>query len=478
MDIVQGKRKAKNAFEKASDRISLYLLPPVHEVTLEDFEHAAVERLNVLKEIDEAHAKGLKPQELQHRLREIARKIPLKTREDERKDALGHFALRLAYGAREHEQSWLIRQESLLLRFRMENQLQLGVLDTAALLKGSGVEYSTLPEERLEAYHASLAALLPPGTSAAAARALVGSDFYVVPFERALDLVARRRCLVVEGDAFVYKSDLVGIVLSHFQSLLKDALARVPTAKKEGTAKGKLHSDERVDSVLALLSHSSLTSAADHQWDQAGGLDMARIDEVAARSFPPCMRALLQGLRTQHKLKHMGRMQLGLFLKGAGVTMEESLAFWKEEFVRVMPEKTFEQQYAYNIRHNYGKEGRRADYTPYACVKVIASGSSSQGADLHHGCPFKNWETERIHSMLARSGAPQSATAEIIESVRENHFQIACRRFFELTHPGADRQVAVKHPNQYLRESLDFHARAAEGSEDSAAATAAAPPAQ
>jgi len=475
MDIVQGKRKKKDVLQVPSDRISLYLVPPVHEVTLEDFEQAAVERLNVLKEIDEAHAKGLKPQELQHRLREVARRIPLKTREEERRDALGHFALRLAYGAREHEQAWLVRQETLLLRFRMENQLQLGVLDTAALLRGSGVEYPALSEEALAAHHAQLAQLLPAGTPAAAARALQGSDYYVVPFERALDLVARRRCLVVAGAALVYKSDLVGIVLSHFQSLLKEALARVPTAAKEGAAKGRLHADERVAGVLGLLSHASLTSAADHKWDEAGGLDMARLDEVAGRSFPACMRALLQGLRQQHKLKHMGRMQLGLFLKGAGVTLEESLAFWREEFTKVMPEKTFEQQYAYNIRHNYGKEGRRADYTPYACVKIIASGSSSQGADLHHGCPFKNWEAERVQALLARSGAPPAAVAEVVQSVRDHHYQIACRRFFELTHPGADRQVATKHPNQYLRESLDYHAAAAAAAKE---AEAEAGPAQ
>lgn len=43
----------------------------------------------------------------------------------------------------------------------------------------------------------------------------------------------------------------------------------------------------------------------------------------------------------------------------------------------------FDKAYAYSIRHMFGKEGKRADYTPYSCMKVILSNAPGQGD--HHG---------------------------------------------------------------------------------------------
>lgn len=49
----------------------------------------------------------------------------------------------------------------------------------------------------------------------------------------------------------------------------------------------------------------------------------------------------------------------------------------------------FDKAYAYSIRHMFGKEGKRTDYTPYSCMKVILSNPPSQGDYHGEHSPFK-----------------------------------------------------------------------------------------
>ena len=49
------------------------------------------------------------------------------------------------------------------------------------------------------------------------------------------------------------------------------------------------------------------------------------------------------------------------------------------------------------MRHAYGKEGKRVDYTPHTCMKCI---SSNPGAGEHHGCPYKTFGEEGLRAAL------------------------------------------------------------------------------
>lgn len=47
------------------------------------------------------------------------------------------------------------------------------------------------------------------------------------------------------------------------------------------------------------------------------------------------------------------------------------MKFWRAEFAPKTSGDAFDKNYAYNVRYNYAKEGKRTDYTPYSCLKII-----------------------------------------------------------------------------------------------------------
>ena len=89
--------------------------------------------------------------------------------------------------------------------------------------------------------------------------------------------------------------------------------------------------------------------------------------------MPLCMRNLHIHGKVDHKLKHYGRLQYGLFLKAAGMNLEDSLRFCELMFTKLISHDDFNKKYAYGFRHMYGKEGARKNYTPYSCMKIMKS---------------------------------------------------------------------------------------------------------
>lgn len=133
------------------------------------------------------------------------------------------------------------------------------------------------------------------------------------------------------------------------------------------------------------------------------------------------MRTLHEKLRDAHHLKHMGRMQYGLFLKGIGVSLEDALIFWRSEFTRIMTDKQFDSNYAYNVRHNYGQEGKRTDYTPYSCLKII---TGNVGPGESHGCPFRHFDANNLRGTLTRQGVKRDGIEDVISLVEGGHYQV------------------------------------------------------
>lgn len=209
------------------------------------------------------------------------------------------------------------------------------------------------------------------------------------------------------------------------------------------------------------------------------------IDDLARKHFSPCMVNLYQCLKRDHHLKHWGRLQLGLFLKvsamratctsclrtsatpadiqGIGLPLEEALIFWRRMYGGTMSDDKFNKEYKYNIRHSYGQEGKRANYPPKSCTQILTA--NQPGTQDNHGCPFRHFSTDNLSNFLVSSypqlnrGSPEYK--EIMDSVKKQHFHVACTRLFEVTHSvkkgeGLGNGESVSHPNKWTDRSREL----------------------
>jgi len=467
---------------------------------------------SVLKGIEDAKAKGVKGSALDAAALKLASEhlgsaspaaagAPNPAAAAARADAVSHFVLRLAYSRSEDLRRWFLALEADLFRARFRAMLP---ASQAAFISAHGLPFAPVPPGDWAAVRPGLAALTEAagvGGPAAARRAAADiaggatppAAFYKVPFEAVPDLVATRRALLVGGSAFVSRADAASLVAGEFRAGLARGLlgaartwgamhqgggggggsaaataatpAGARAARGRGAAAAPPSQDEadRLAPVVASLAGRYLGAdyGAEAGGAPGGPITAADIPALSSSSFPLCMQAMLSGLTADHHLKHKGRLQLGLFLKGAGLPLEEAMRFWRTHFGPKCGGDDFDKRYAYSIRFNYGREGRRADYTPYSCVKII---TTPVDAGDCAGCPYKTLAPAALAAALSKAHVPPAAAAAAAAKAAAGHFQLACAAAWEGAHPGHELESAgVSHPNQYYDESRRARAADAEG---------------
>ncbi|XP_028676335.1 DNA primase large subunit [Erpetoichthys calabaricus] len=431
--------------------LQFYGQPPTENISLAEFETFAVDRLRLLKTIENIGVSYVKTSEqyskkLEAELRKLL--FPYRVDVDEkelgkeyekrRKDHISHFILRLAYCQTEDLRRWFIQQEMDLFRYRFheipEEHFQ-NFLNTNNLI------YNSINEEERRIVKLSI---IHSNANISAVK-LEEMEIYKVPFQDVLDLVRSRKVYLKGGYTYIPHKEIVTVVLNDFRTRLSKALA--VTARSLPV----VHSDERLQPLLNHLSHAYVGQDYSIQ-KNIGKISLEQIDNLSLKSFPLCMRNLHKALRENHHLRHGGRMQYGLFLKGIGLTLEQALQFWRAEFVKgKVDADKFDKTYAYSIRHSFGKEGKRTDYTPFSCMKIILSNAPSQGD--HHGCPFRHSDPELLKQKLQSYKIPGNGINQILDLVKGMHYQLACQKYFELTHGVDDCNFSLNHPNQYFAES-------------------------
>eukprot|EP00559_Dactyliosolen_fragilissimus_P005311 CAMPEP_0184863828 /NCGR_PEP_ID=MMETSP0580-20130426/12682_1 /TAXON_ID=1118495 /ORGANISM="Dactyliosolen fragilissimus" /LENGTH=479 /DNA_ID=CAMNT_0027362389 /DNA_START=19 /DNA_END=1455 /DNA_ORIENTATION=- len=449
--------------------LHFYNEPPNFEMNLEEFEEFALARLKILRRIEELKSRNIIGdtfnKALEKSINENLNSVnssegnitnPKTQRElRNKKDIASHFILRAAYCKTEELRRWFMSHECFLFKFRLDKFMKEG--DVRAFLHQNNLHFDRVGEKEKESLQKYLLSI-PAGGGSASSYSMVSSAefsqtiYYKIPFVQALDLVASRQCYVSAGKAYVPSSKLLSIITAKFRMSLSKSMTLASLAFSQVTS-----DTSRISSLLNNM-NSQYTGGKNFISDltadgQTNELNSQNVDSYAS-SMPLCMSRVHAGLKADHKLKHWGRLQYGLFLKGAGLTLEESLMFFQKEFTKIMTGDEFTKNYSYNIRHMYGQEGKRASYTPYNCKKIILGNPPSSGEN--HGCPYRHYDDEHLSALLNKLNiGTLNDRKDILDKKRAQHYQLACLKHFEVTHPDAavKKSISVdgvgEHPNAW-----------------------------
>ncbi|KAL6712343.1 DNA primase subunit pri2 [Coniothyrium glycines] len=446
-------------------RLNFYVLPPTAEITLEEFETWAIQRLKVLSELEACTFRNRGPEETAEYMKSILDKyLPLrsdssksqKLQEERRKDHYSHFILRLAFSSTEELRRRFSRLESMLFRLRFKDD---DPRERQEFVRSLNLQWEEVKDDEKRGLREELSA-------ASGQKKGEDQEWFKVDWERVPELVEQRRVLLKRGKAYVPQKEQMSLVLAEFTKKLDDALELTARALP------RLDEDDRLAPILAHLSQSFTAPDAAYSSSDANinGLSTITANNIdtLSQNFPLCMRNLHMTLREQSHLKHFGRLQYTLFLKGIGLSLDECIMFWRRAF-KLMTDDKFQKEYKYNIRHSYGDVGGDANrrgrgYTPYSCQKLLTEPLPGPGQS--HGCPYRSFTPENLTALLQRVGVNERDVLKSVkEDVAKQRYHVACNRVFEWSHKREIKKVkddgswsatdldTIVHPNTYFKRS-------------------------
>ncbi|KAK2466981.1 hypothetical protein APHAL10511_001239 [Amanita phalloides] len=465
------KTSSKDALEQVTStyphRLSFYDRPPTFDVTVEEFETSALDRLRILAEIESSAARNKSWAELKDFIDNQCKKyLPLdpnaRRGEDSikdirdaerRKDHISHFVLRLAFCRSEDLRRRFVKAETTLFKIRYDKDQD----SRAGLLLSRNFDWLPVDEREKEVHKQDLVSLHYKGTDDDDMKQkwFTNAKFHKVRWTRVPDLVEKRSILLKNGWAYVPEIEQASMVYHEFEVHLEKAM--------EVTARAlpRLDEDTRLLPILENLSKGFIAGVSSETYDpsshQRDEITAEMVDDLAKQHFPMCMRTLHEKLRRDDHLKHYGRLHYGLFLKVLGLSVEEAIVFWMKS-LKVADDK-FNKEHKYNIRHSYGLEGKRANYPAKSCVQLLTCGTAEPG------CPYRQYSRENLSTALVQLYSGQGVTTgdvvELMGMVKGGHYHAACTRVFEITHgvrrgEGIGEGESVTHPNQYAARSREL----------------------
>ncbi|QLL34263.1 hypothetical protein HG536_0G01220 [Torulaspora globosa] len=447
-----------------ASKLSFYDLPPQGEITLDQFEVWAIDRLKILLEIESCVSRNKNMKEIETIIKpHLQKSMPFNTDnlEAKKKDYYSHFILRLCFCRSQDLREKFVRAETMLFRLRFNMLTSQDQIKFVQSLNLPSLQF--ISEEEKEKLKVQLYQTISPQLQfqlnlhdeSQREAYFKQEKFIKLPFEDVIELVGNRQVFLRGGYAYLPQFQQLNLLASEFSSKLTQDLIITQRNLPQ------LNEDDR---LLPILQHlSSGYTISDFQPDEyskeAGDITAKSVYSAdISQHYPLCVQNLFRGLKENHHLRYNGRQQLSLFLKGIGLSADEAMKFWTDAFTNgghITVDK-FNKDYRYNFRHNYGLEGTRIKYKPWDCRIILSKPRPARGE--YHGCPYRDWSVEKLSMDLSHMNLTKTQISAVLDSCQKTEYTIACTQVFEYTHGSAssrpsDDQTHIAHPNLYFERS-------------------------
>jgi DNA primase large subunit len=308
--------------------------------------------------------------------------------------------------------------------------------------------------------------------------------YFSTPLALATKLIKDRAVLCVGGRAIVGRQEALEVLLASFRAVVARGLHDCFLSRAKLQGLGEDAAEESGLAHVSVMLDAFLQKFVAEPTDRAtvaseGSVRASDVQLLAATHFPLCMRRIDRHLRTEGHLRHTGRFSYGLFLKQIGLSKDDAMILFSS-LMTVKGGGSMEafakSEYGYNVRHNYGLEGKKTSYSSMSCATIVAQPPSIDRHDCH-GCPFRFREESVLRALLGEAfPSPVSADAprqrllpsdieDIVKDAREMHYTRACFRYFVAVHPNAKRDTLFRSPGEYFEVSREVKKQyaAAEG---------------
>lgn len=216
-------------------RLNMYARPPTADITLEEFEQWAIDRLRVIAELEACSFRNRSPAETAAYMKPLLDKyLPLdsnssasnhdRRQNQRRKDHYSHFILRLAFCATEDLRRRFVRVETMLFRMRMMDE---GLTERHNFVDSLSLDWEDVEDIEKHQYSSELAAISSTGGRKGGElgdSSSTSTSWKKVGWERVPELVEQRRVFVRRGKAYVPGKEQIAMVVSEFSTQLEKYL--------------------------------------------------------------------------------------------------------------------------------------------------------------------------------------------------------------------------------------------------------------